>query len=532
MNTSTPEKAWVKLRAQIKSQWNRFTDEELESFKKDVGLLTAKIQTVYGVSEKIAQDQYEEFKRKKTSMKSAQTVLKSLALVSVLGLYACASAVRSVDLPAGTDPQPVMKETEARLNQDRTKQYDQLSPDHFVSAQEALTDAHKKSEKGEPSEKILRDLGQAMAQLRIVEENGEKSSPALATVLAARAAAKTVKADSGIPAEFKSVDKDLQSFGEDIESQNFHPNATQISKLEGHYLNLELLAIKNNNLGGARSLIEKAAKNEASDKAPATYGAAQVQFDSAARTIEANRHNPETYQPAVVLAVKTAQKLDQVMNTIETSKASETAAVQIYDQKEQLAANQTSLQDASTKAQAAQKDADTHALAAQAQSQTDNLNIQALQGQNQQYADREAQEQKFALVKSEFNPSEADVVRDGNKIIIRLKTMKFSTSRFELTSTSLDTLQKVKKMIATVPVAMVTVEGHTDSIGTKQKNMDLSQKRADAVKRYFVAEKSIPEAQVEAKGYGYEKPLTTNKTEEGRATNRRVDVVIETNSSM
>jgi outer membrane protein OmpA-like peptidoglycan-associated protein len=87
-------------------------------------------------------------------------------------------------------------------------------------------------------------------------------------------------------------------------------------------------------------------------------------------------------------------------------------------------------------------------------------------------------------------------------------------------------------MIAAVPVTKVIVEGHTDSIGGEEKNMALSQKRAETIRKYFIAEKTLPEDKVEAKGFGYQRPLTTNKTKEGRATNRRVDVVIETTSTI
>src|SRR3954452_8423127 len=103
-------------------------------------------------------------------MKCSLSSLRIIALFAPLGLFACASAVHKVDLPAGSDPQPKIAETEASLESDRTKQYDQLSPGHFKRARQALLDAHKKSEKGETSDKILNDVGQAMAELQVVED--------------------------------------------------------------------------------------------------------------------------------------------------------------------------------------------------------------------------------------------------------------------------------------------------------------------------------------------------------------------------
>lgn len=447
------------------------------------------------------------------------------------GLFACASAPR-VELPPGTDPQPKISETAARINADLAKQYDQLSPSHFKDAQKALAEARRSSEKGEESGKILNHVGEALAQLQMVEENGQKGTSTLTTVLAARSAAKAAKADTAVANEFKAADQQLQSMGSDIENGDFQPDSAKISKLESRYSDTELMAIKNTQLGAARALIEKAENDGAKDKAPKTLSVAQIQYDSAAQSIDANRHTPATFTPAVALSVKSAQKLDQVLKTIVESKTSEPAAVQIYDQKQQLAANQTSLQNADMMAKAAQGDAEETARQVAKKEASDNQNILNLQGQNQQYADKEALNQKIEKIKAEFAPSEAEVVRDTNKIVIRLKTMKFETAHFELTSTSLDTLQKVKEMIAAVPVTKVVVEGHTDSVGTGPRNLELSQKRADAVRNYLVAEKSLPENEVEAKGYGYNKPLTSNKTKEGRAANRRVDVVIETSATL
>jgi outer membrane protein OmpA-like peptidoglycan-associated protein len=462
---------------------------------------------------------------------SKKLFIKHLSPLALLGISACATAP-SVDLPAGTDPQAKLAETAARLSGDQAKQYDLLSPRHFSDAQKALMDARKQSEKGDPSTEILADIGRSMAQLQMVEDNGKKGSQTLATILSARSYAQLANADQAVPTEFKSADNQLRSFGEDIEGGGFNPEASKLTQLETQYSDLELLAIKHNALGEAKSLIEKAENDGASSKAPATYNNAKVLYASAARSIEANRRNPAAYKPAVDQALVSANKLNQVLSTMDSSKTSEMAAVQIYDQQQQLKANKTSISEANAQTQEANartQVANTDASNKEAQEQQ---KIQSLEGQNQQYADKEALNQKIASIKAEFSPSEAEVVRDGNKIIVRLKSMKFSTSQFELTTSSLDTLQKVKEMIAAVPVTKVIVEGHTDSIGGEEKNMALSQKRAETIKKYLVSEKSLPEDKVEAKGFGYERPLTTNKTKEGRATNRRVDVVIETTSTI
>jgi OOP family OmpA-OmpF porin len=74
-----------------------------------------------------------------------------------------------------------------------------------------------------------------------------------------------------------------------------------------------------------------------------------------------------------------------------------------------------------------------------------------------------------------------------------------------------------------VDVEMVIATGHTDSIGTEAYNQKLSERRANAVKSYLVS-KGVPASKITTLGKGKTQPVATNKTKEGRAKNRRVDV--------
>ena len=65
--------------------------------------------------------------------------------------------------------------------------------------------------------------------------------------------------------------------------------------------------------------------------------------------------------------------------------------------------------------------------------------------------------------------------------------------------------------------------GHTDNVGENKYNLQLSQKRADAVRKYFI-EKGIPAADISALGQGETKPIESNDSEKGKAKNRRVEV--------
>jgi outer membrane protein OmpA-like peptidoglycan-associated protein len=71
----------------------------------------------------------------------------------------------------------------------------------------------------------------------------------------------------------------------------------------------------------------------------------------------------------------------------------------------------------------------------------------------------------------------------------------------------------------------VTVEGYTDSRGSQSTNMSLSQRRADSVRSYLVT-RGFPTEKIEARGMGPDRPIADNTSAEGRANNRRVEIVI------
>ncbi|HTS82561.1 MAG TPA: OmpA family protein [Myxococcaceae bacterium] len=135
-------------------------------------------------------------------------------------------------------------------------------------------------------------------------------------------------------------------------------------------------------------------------------------------------------------------------------------------------------------------------------------------------AAREAEEARKRLAKF------AEVKEDERGTIITLAGgIPFKTGKADLQPVAIDRMKVVAEALKGTQ-RTILVEGHTDSTGNKDKNLTLSQARAETVRKYLI-QNGIPEGQIRAVGVGQERPIADNKTSAGRAKNRRVEVILE-----
>lgn len=131
-----------------------------------------------------------------------------------------------------------------------------------------------------------------------------------------------------------------------------------------------------------------------------------------------------------------------------------------------------------------------------------------------------------AIAELNFDQNEAEVIRDGEKIVIRLRGSNFAPGQSKISETAIPTLDKVKQVLSSMEQEKVTIEGYTDSTGSTKINQKISQDRAEAVADYLLSADVVSQDQIEYQGLGSENPVTSNLTKEGRAANRRVDIII------
>jgi len=144
--------------------------------------------------------------------------------------------------------------------------------------------------------------------------------------------------------------------------------------------------------------------------------------------------------------------------------------------------------------------------------------------------DNQERDMRDVLASSEA----ASVSREGNLLAVTFKgDVTFDTNSTAVRPGLQSEIARVANVMTQYPDTLVRVEGHTDSTGSSEYNMDLSNRRALAVKNLLTG-RGIAESRIDIAGYGETMPVATNDTEAGRQKNRRVEIKIapQTQQSM
>ena len=228
----------------------------------------------------------------------------------------------------------------------------------------------------------------------------------------------------------------------------------------------------------------------------------------------------------------------------EAAAAQAKAAAEREAQQKQVAELQAALAKAEAERQAeARKAAD----AAAAKAEADRLRAQ-LQEQQANAAAEQAR-QSEAAAKAARDSAEADkekALRDQQELrasllkqfnliletrdtarglVVNLGDVLFDTGKYDLRAPAREALAKLSGIVLSHPGLKLTVEGHTDNVGSDDFNQKLSEQRADAVRAYLIVQKLEPD-NVTSKGFGKSRPVASNDTSQGRQQNRRVEIIV------
>ncbi|MEO8218515.1 MAG: OmpA family protein [Acidobacteriota bacterium] len=174
--------------------------------------------------------------------------------------------------------------------------------------------------------------------------------------------------------------------------------------------------------------------------------------------------------------------------------------------------------------------ADAQSRVAQSEAQAAELRkqVEATQAElnrtKEQLSAREASDQERERMLRSLTAI-AQTRMEDRGLVVTLPGIFFDTGKSALKPGAKNVLNKIADQLKGSTTAKISVEGHTDSVGSSESNMQLSQERADAVRSYLVS-RGLSETMVTASGKGEESPIATNETVAGRQQNRRVELVI------
>ncbi len=476
------------------------------------------------------------------------TLVGGLVLLGTLA--ACGGAGLKVEpIPLTANPIEQINSLADDLGKARNKQLNVLAPSWFGKAEKSLVDAQRGLESGDSVSELLQKAAYGRAHLQRAEEAAEVVHTALDDVLKARELARSAGA-TAFGEAYAEVEEDFLDLTRAIEDNNLSKARKNKVGVINAFDQLELRAIKERTLGEVRRLMDEAQRNGADRIAPGTYAAAEQSLQEADSFITEQRYQREEMQKKAEEALFQARRLTQVAAQGEKVKTmppeqivlwteeilqKTTAKLRARDMRDESFAVQIqNILGSITALQEDQRYLSQKVKEQQAQIEGQAQDIFALEGktrEEQVAKDRLAAEKRFQELFTEvqgfFSPREAEVYKQGQNLVIRLKAMKFPVGKDVIMPDNYALLSKVRQAIRTFGFPRVVIEGHTDSTGTDAVNLHLSQKRAEAVRKYFIANETLSENEISAVGYGSDRPLASNQTSEGRAINRRIDVVVK-----
>ena len=261
----------------------------------------------------------------------------------------------------------------------------------------------------------------------------------------------------------------------------------------------------------ARAAYEKAQAGKASQLTPADLHDAKVALDSAEQAFNSDPKADGTKDLAYVAQLKAM---------LAESRAGTVSATQ---DKQQAEKDKIDLQGAGLqRAQGELARTKEQLQATGAQLASTNQQLVA------EKAAREAAEKRARDAMDKLAVAASLAVKEETRgtVITLPGNVLFQSGQAALLPAAQDKLNQVADALKHQEDHKMVVEGHTDSQGTESSNIDLSQRRAQTVRDYLVS-RGVPNDKVTAQGLGQSRPIADNKTVEGRAQNRRVEIIVQ-----
>jgi outer membrane protein OmpA-like peptidoglycan-associated protein len=431
----------------------------------------------------------------------------------------------------------------------------QLAPQGYQQGVQALERARRDAADGRPAGRVNAALDEARGHFQAALAHVDVAGPIFAGVLAERGHAQEAQAFRFAGDRWMAAERQFADTARRLERGDLERARSEAPALRAAYRDAELAALEGNYLSGARRLLAEAEQLRASTHAPRTLARARELLQQAEMALDQNRRQPEAAAGPIQDATDEAGHVLQIARIGESVRRRERTLEDVILELEAgiarvagaagLSADFSRPHREATTALAAEMAAFSAAAGRDRADLADrNRLVASLEDEIGELQDRigatgaerdqlmmtlQAQarvREQFGQVEALFSPGEARVLREGDRLIIRLTGLTFRSGSSELPRDGAQLLNKVQQAIQVFPGAGLEIEGHTDATGSDAVNQRLSEERALAVSRHLAEQLRLGPGQIRASGYGPSRPVANNATEAGRAQNRRIDVII------
>jgi OmpA-OmpF porin, OOP family len=457
-----------------------------------------------------------------------------------------------------TPKEALLGEQRTALEAARTSLVEILAPKAFGQALTAFQSAEKDFDRGRDAARVNAVLATSKQALQSASRAADTARSTFTTVIKTREDALAAEAARNAPEAWTRASERFADAAARLERGDEQGAQRRAAEAEVLFRDTELLAIKGGLLGQARALIAQADAAKVADFAPRTLADAKRLLVQADQEIGRNRYDvavPRDLAQQSAYQARHALYLAGLIGRLQERDKDEHALEELLlgweSPLERLAGEmdlqprfdtgiQQPLDDMLKKAQVQRQELSRlkqEAMDREGQVTALNDEVKRLEDRLggvsqerialQRRVDTQARLRgNLTTIESTFLPEEARVSRTGDDIVISLLGINFLVGKSSIDASSEPLMGKVRESLALFPGASVVVEGHTDSQGSDSTNLILSQDRADSVKQYLVTRMGLDPEKVTSIGYGETRPAASNDTSEGRARNRRIDLVI------
>jgi outer membrane protein OmpA-like peptidoglycan-associated protein len=474
--------------------------------------------------------------------------MKRAKILTHIGTIVLISSIAVISGLAQDVEKSLFKEADEAMKAAKEARAELLAPQAFLNGLEAYREAQSEFRAGKDLGGIRAKLNEAVSSFRQATESTQLAAVAFEGVMKVRSQASKAEAAQYAKESWLEAERKFADAAGQLEDGDADDAKELGAEAENLFRSAELEAIKTHHLTEIWKLLKQAEGMDVDDQAPRTMKLAKDLATQSEKELDQNRYDTDYARSLALKARYEVQHAMELSKAIKGVKANNLSLEDVMLKSEEpirtiaTAAEIDARFDEGLEKAAApvavyvQQLRDSAGRMSQelAFTKNENENLRAqLSGATEEQADlmremekQEEVRQQFLKVENTFDRSEAMVLREGDNVIVRLVGLNFDVGKSEIKPEGFELLKKVENSINTFPGCDVTVEGHTDSHGGDRMNLQLSQKRADAVMAYLLANMSLEASRIKAIGFGEVKPIANNETSEGRARNRRIDVVI------